>query len=44
MNDMNKKDDFTDLCDYPYIGVGNKPCTKNKKRILTEDEIERMTY
>jgi hypothetical protein len=34
--------DITDLCDYPYIG-GQKQGGR-KRRTLSEEEIERMTY
>ena len=38
--------EITDICDYPYIGLGavNKPGAKYNKKTLTEDDIERMTY
>ena len=43
MNDNNYKNE-DEFVDFPYIGGHKKPCQKNKKRILTDDELERMTY
>ena len=43
MNDNNYKNE-DEFVEFPYIGGHKKPCQKNKKRILTDDELERMTY
>ena len=43
MNDNNYKNE-DEFIDFPYIGGHKKPYQKNKKRILTDDELERMTY
>ena len=41
MQYINTEED--ELVDYPYIGIGKKPHTFNKKkRIPTEDDIERI--
>ena len=41
--DANTKFEDIEITDYPYIGIGKKPHTFNKKkRIPTEDEIERI--
>lgn len=38
---QNIKDDFDkiELCDYPYLGIGEKP---SDKKMLTDEQLEKI--
>ena len=34
-----KQDEKIDFCDYPYLGIGEKPGNKN---LLTDEQLEKI--